>query len=415
MNIVCIHQNFPGQYRYLATFFAKQGHQVIGLGEAANFQDRPDLPGIKRVGYPTPQPASSDIHPYLEPFEAAIQRGQDVVRSLRKLQADGFTPDLVVAHPGWGEALYVKDLFPKVPLIGLFEFYHNSWGQSVEFDPEFPNEQTLDDKCRIRSSNASHLLSLTAVDIGICPTAYQKSVHPAEFHPKLQVIHDGVYTDFACPNPHAQLTLNLGDQELHLNRDHEVITFVNRNLEPFRGYHMFMRALPKLLQRRPQAQVVIVGGDGVSYGSAPPADQTWKDIYLNEVREQLDLNRVHFTGHLPYPQLIQLFQLSSVHVYLTYPFVLSWSMLEAMSCQCLVLGSRTPPVEEVIRDGENGLLVDFFDVEGIADRIAAALADPESMQPIREQARHTILKHYDLNRVCLPQHIQLINSVLAND
>jgi glycosyltransferase involved in cell wall biosynthesis len=413
MNVLFVHQNFPGQYPHLAQALAQQGHHVIGLGEVANLRDRPEIKGVTRIGYPAPKPSSELTHHYLRGFEEQVRRGQQVARSLLNLKEKGFIPDVIFAHPGWGEALYIKDIFPTVPLIGLFEFYYHGLGQDVGFDPEFapPAERELNSLCQVRTKNANHLLALAAVDVGVCPTHYQKSVMPTEFQPKLRVMHDGINTAIAQPNDQATVTLQSQGQPLVLDRTMEVITFVNRNLEPYRGYHIFMRCLPQLLKARPQAQVVIVGGDRVSYGARPPADQTWKAIFFDAVKAQLDLSRVHFVGKVPYQQLIQLFQVASVHVYLTYPFVLSWSMLEAMSCGCLVVGSRTAPVEEVIRDRENGLLADFFSPDEIVERICEVLTHPTQMQSLRQAARQTMIEKYDLHTVCLPQQLALLQTV----
>ncbi|MGD1859232.1 MAG: glycosyltransferase family 4 protein [Leptolyngbyaceae cyanobacterium] len=415
MNVLFVHQNFPGQYPHLAQALAQQGHRVIGLGEKANLQNRPDLPGVTRIGYPTPQSGHPNTHQYLRDFEGQVRRGQQIVRSLLNLKNQGFVPDLIYAHPGWGELLYIKDVYPQVPLVGLFEFYYHGRDQDVGFDPEFAAQPLLelDSQCRIRTKNVNNLLALEAVDLGICPTHYQKSVMPIAFQDKLTVIHDGINTNVAVPDPRAQLSLPSESATIALDHSTEVITFVNRNLEPYRGYHTFMRCLPRLLQERPQAQVVLVGGDGVSYGAAAPSNQTWKATFLQEVQTDLDLTRVHFVGRVPYSQLIQLFQVSSVHVYLTYPFVLSWSMLEAMSCGCLVVGSRTPPVEELIRAGENGLLVDFFDSNAIVDQINAVMTHPTRMQSLRAAARRTIVENYDLQTVCLPQQLALIQQILS--
>ncbi len=409
MKVLFIHQNFPGQYKHLAPALALEGHQVVGLREEAK-QPFP-LPGVEQFGYKSPQTGSPTTHHYLQGFEGQVRRGQQVLRSLYSLQKKGFIPDLILVHPGWGEGLYLKDVYPNVPTIGLFEFYYQSHGHDTAFDPEFPSSADLE--CKIRTRNANHLISLEALDVGVCPTAYQKSSHPVIFHHKLEVIHDGIDTDVVGPNPEVTVTLNPQGQSLKLNRSDEVITFISRNLEPYRGYHIFMRALPRILRERPQAHVVIIGGDGVSYGPAAPKGKTWKQIYLDEVKDQLDPRRVHFVGQLPYYQLLGLFQVSSVHIYLTYPFVLSWSMLEAMSCGCLVVGSRTPPVEEVIRDGETGLLVDFFSPGDICDRIGEVLEHPNRMQQIRDNARQEIVSRYDLRRVCLPQHLDLIHKVMA--
>lgn len=409
MDILLLHQNFPGQYKHLAPALAARGHQVIGVGDGERLRQQPHLPGVRRVGYKSPRGAGPETHPYLQSFEGQVRRGQQVLRALQQLQRDGFRPDLILAHPGWGEALFLKDAYPDVPLIGLFEFYYRGHGVDMGFDPEFPLD--LDQHCRARSRNANHLIALEATDVGICPTAFQKSVHPSCFHDKLRVIHDGIDTDQACPKPLASMQIMLDGQLLRLSREDEVISFVSRNLEPYRGFHVFMRALPRLLEQRPQARVVIVGEDAVSYGPAAPAGSSWKQIFLAEVQDHLDLSRVHFCGRLPYSQLLKLFQLTSAHVYLTYPFVLSWSMLEAMSCGALVVGSRTPPVEEVIRDGENGLLVDFFSPEQLASRLIDVLGHPDGFQSLREEARRTIVEHYDLRRICLPQQLALIRGV----
>jgi glycosyltransferase involved in cell wall biosynthesis len=198
---------------------------------------------------------------------------------------------------------------------------------------------------------------------------------------------------------------------LTLTVQDEVITFVSRNLEPCRGYHRFVRSLPEIMARRPKAHVLIVGGDGVSY-SAPSAEGlSYRQIFLEEVKEQVDWSRVHFLGKIPYADFLCVLQLSSVHVYLTYPFVLSWSMLEAMAAQALVVGSATAPVTEVIRHGENGLLVDFFSSEGLVNAVCEVLDHPDRMLEIRQQARRTILERFDLATVCLPRQIELIETL----
>jgi glycosyltransferase involved in cell wall biosynthesis len=194
---------------------------------------------------------------------------------------------------------------------------------------------------------------------------------------------------------------------VELSAADEVITFVARNLEPLRGYHAFMRALPRVLAQRPNAHVVIIGGDGTSYGAHPPKGQSWKGIYLEEVQNGLDMRRVHFTGFLGYEQYLAALQISSAHVYLTYPFVLSWSLLEAMSAGCVVIGSDTAPVTEVI-DGQNGMLVPFFDTEALAGAVVGALRDRRALSGMRARARETVMAGYDLRTVCLPQMLQLL-------
>jgi len=248
--------------------------------------------------------------------------------------------------------------------------------------------------------NATQLISLEAADAAISPTQWQRAQYPAMLQERISVIHDGVDTDMVCPGPVAAFQLPNGTS---LKSGDEVITYVARNLEPYRGIHQLLRALPQILAARPQAQVLVVGGDEVSYGRAAPDGQTYRALYMQELAGKVDASRIHFLGKLPYPQYLQVLRLSSAHVYLTYPFVLSWSMLEAMACGCLLIGSNTAPVLEVLQHQRNGLLVDFHAPEAIAATVIAALENPQAMAPLREQARRDVQQHFDLKRVCLPR------------
>lgn len=402
MRILFVHQNFPGQYKHLAPALAAQGHEVLSLSLGATAQ----LSGVRNVTYKLARGTSQEIHPWVADTETKVIRGEAAGRAALQLRLQGFTPDIICAHPGWGEALFLKDVWPQARLLSLFEFYYQPHGFDADFDAEFPNTEL--DAWRTRAKNAVNLLSLEMSDWGVCPTGFQKSTHPAIFHSRLSVVHDGIDTDAIAPRSDLGLRLSNG---LVLNRGMEVITFVNRNLEPYRGYHVFMRALPRLLKERPHAQVVIVGGDQTSYGARPSDGVSHKMRFLSEVQDRLDLDRVHFLGNLPYATFISLLQVSSLHVYLTYPFVLSWSLLEAMSAGCLVLGSRTAPVEEVIEHGVNGLLTDFFDIEGLSAAMADALARRKELEALRLAARRTVVEHYDLKRVCLPRQLTLVEAV----
>jgi glycosyltransferase involved in cell wall biosynthesis len=305
-------------------------------------------------------------------------------------------------HSGWGPTLFLKDAFPDRPLLCYFEWFYNMRGGDMGFDPE--NPPTLDDMARIRTKNSTLLLDLYSCDAGLAPTYWQRSQLPPEFHSKVKVLHDGVDTNYFQPKPGAKLSL----PGLDLSGVDEIVTYVARGMEPYRGFPQLIEAVAELQQRRPHCHVAIVGSERVCYGKALPNGQSYKDYLLQQV--PLDLNRVHFTGSLPYSHYLQVIQASAVHVYLTYPFVLSWSMIEAMSVGCLVLGSDTPPVREVITDGENGLLVDFFDVKAIADRIIEVLDHPNRLAELRHKARQTVLERYALQDL-LPQNIQYLKEL----
>jgi len=407
-SILFIHQNFPGQFRHIAPALANHGHQVHALaitGQAT--------PGVSLHSYRPSKGSSTSIHPLASEFETKVIRAEACGQVMLQLKANGLMPDLVIAHPGWGEALFVKDVWKQASLLSFLEFYYATSGTDVGFDPEFSKQGFFED-ARLRVKNANNLLSLEISDFGLSPTNWQKQSHPQWTQDRIQVIFDGVDCDILKPNPSVRLNLKRETGEsFSLTSKDEIITFVNRNLEPYRGYHSFMRALPKILAARPNARVLIVGGDGVSYGAKAPEGKTWKQIFLDEVKSRIDLERVHFLGNVPYPIFTQLLQLSSCHVYLTYPFVLSWSCIEALSTGCLVVGSDTGPVREVIEHGVNGLLVDFFNYEAIADTVIRSLSDPASFIRMRQNARASAKDNYDLRSVCLPKQLALIESILA--
>lgn len=397
-----IHQNFPGQFRHLAPALAAQGHQVVGLGMC---QPAVDTPGVRYVRHAVkagPRPAAP---PRFKDLHDKVVRGESAAAALQALKDQGLAPDVIFVHPGWGEALFVKDVFPQAKLLIYAEYYYQSEGGDSFFDPEFSRPDTAAVQ-RLRLRNTHLLHAMSAADGALSPTTFQRDRHPAWFRERISVIHDGIDTDRFRPD--ARASVQLRSAGLTLRPGDEVVVFVARQLEPYRGYHIFMRALPELLRRRPNARVVIVGGDGVSYGAAPPGGQTWKQIFRDEVADGIDGGRVHFVGKLPHEVLTQLMQVAAVYTYLTYPFVLSWSLMEAMSCGCLIVASDTAPVREVIGHGHNGLLVDFFDHQALAAAVADALERRDSLQGLRDAARQTIVERYDLKRQCLPALLRFV-------
>ena len=397
MRVLFVHQNCPGQFKHLAPHIAADsGNEVVFITQPG----KPDLPNVRKIEYkPAREPAASG-HRYLRSTEEGVLNGQAVARVAVTLNKEGFKPDIMVAHVGWGEALYLKEVWPGARLLGYFEWYYRPRGSDVGFLERKP--PGIDTACRIQTRNGLHLMNLELMDWGISPTRWQWQQHPAPYRSRISVIHDGLDTERVKPDPAATGTLKQG---LRLKAGDEIITYVARNLEPYRGFPSFMRAADIILKRRPKAQILVVGADGVSYGAKPDGGKCYREQLLEEVG--LDSERIHFLGRVKYGIFLRVLQLSAAHIYLTVPFVLSWSMLEAMAAGCLVIGSRTPPVEEVIRDGHNGLLVDFFSPEQVADAVDRVLEHPDRMAGMRRQARQTVLQRYALQS-CLQQQANLI-------
>ncbi len=402
MNIVFIHQNLPAQFGHLIRHMATMGgHRVVGVSRRKDFSP----PGIGRVTYELPEPALPAANPFLTPLESAVRHGLQVARACDALRANGYRPDLILAHPGWGESLYVKEIFPQTPLLHYCELFYRTHGADVNFDPGAT--QDLPANCATRTRNAHLLLALEAGDWGMAPTLWQKSVHPTAFHDKISIRFDGIDTDAASPDPGARFTLPDGTETRLGDR---LVTYVARGLEPYRGFPTFMRALPRILASVPDARIAIIGDTRTFYGAPPPDAADWREAMLREVT--IDPARVHFLGRVSYDQYLSLLRVSAAHVYLTVPFVLSWSMLEAMSTGCLVIASDTAPVREVIEHGHDGILVDFFNPDAVADRVIEALREPDRMRPIRQAARWTALSRYALNR-CLPNQVRLLEDLAA--
>ncbi len=412
MKILFVHQNFPGQFKHLAPALAARGHEVTAMTmqpvKQAAWQ------GVRLVPYTAGRGTTPNVHPWVTDFETKTIRGEACFRAALKLRAEGFTPDVIVAHHGWGESLFLKDVWPQARLGIYCEFFYRSQGADTNFDPEFKNDDE-GDVCRLRLKNLNNLLHFEVADAGLSPTHWQASTFPEPFRSRISVIHDGIDTQAIAPNPQVSMNIRTSaGRDLKLSRADEVVTFVNRNLEPYRGYHVFMRALPELLRRRPQARVLIVGGNDVSYGARPPEGKTWKDIFIAEVRGSISdeqWSRVHFLGNLPYHLFTGVQQLSSVHVYLTYPFVLSWSLLEAMSCGCAIVASDTQPLHEAIIPGQTGRLVGFFEGQALVEEVCSLLDDPAERARLGAAARAFAIEHYDAKAVCLPGQVAWVEGL----
>lgn len=409
MNILFVHQNFPSQYIHLIRELARDSrHCLVAFGI-----EKPDVPipaSVTFIRYPLRRANTPGIHPFALDFESKILRAEACASAAYELSKKGFVPDLICAHPGWGEILFLKEIWPDSPLILYHEFYYHTLGFDCRFDSEFEFGSTWQSRAKILVKNSSLLLSLEASDWNVTPTHFQKSSFPSYWQKRFSVIHDGIDTEFASPSSRPVNVRLPGGTALDSSMP--VITFVNRRMEPYRGFHTFVRSIPRLQKLCPDAHIVIVGAlSGVSYGGPCP-DGEWSDYFLREIDGCYDPSLVHFVGPVSHQNLISLFRISSCHVYLTYPFVLSWSLLEAMSCGCAIVGSNTQPVQELIVDGRNGLLVDFFSPDQVAEAVSSLLTDQKFANSMGSKARELICSRYRIDQ-CVPRHLALMDLVAS--
>ncbi len=407
MKILFVHQNMPGQYRETVQWLAAQGeHELVFLTQR---KEPPNIPGVVTRRYSPHHTPKKDAYGLSKVWEEAAGAGFGAAMAAKALERDeGFKPDIVVGHTGWGELLFFKEIWKDVPILGFFEYFYRARGGPVGFDPgETVSEHT---PFLLHARNVVPYTSIQTVDMGITPTTWQRDTFPTSFHDKLYVCHDGIRTDSLLPNP--DVKLGLGRLKRELTRDDEVFTYIARNMESTRGFHVFMRALPRILSARPDARVVILGGNEASYGRKSTHRGGLRGQMEDEVGHLLDWDRIHFLGQVPYARFRDVITLSRCHIYLTMPFVLSWSLLEAMSMQATIVASDVAPVREAVTHGETGLMVDFFDSEALAEQVIDVLANQKNYQHLGPAARSHVIEKYDFLTKCLPVHIAQINALV---
>ena len=409
MQILFVHQNMPGNYRELIRWLVQQGgHEIVFLTQREGLE----LPGVTTcISNPQHKPKPG-AYGLARVWEEAVGAGFGAAMAARKLDAErGFRPDLVVGHVGWGELTFFKQVWPDVPIIGFFEYFYLNKGGPVNFDPEEPSADFSE--FLLHARNSVPFANIQTVDLAQCPTQWQKNCFPPSFHDKMYVCHDGIRTDTLLPDPDA--SLKLGRLERPLTRADEVVTYVARNMERTRGFHKMMRALPHILDARPEARVVLVGGNEASYGKKSGHPGGLRGEMEAELGSRVDWDRVHFVGRVPYSVFTRLIQISRCHIYLSMPFVLSWSLLESMSMQATVVASDVPSVREAITHGETGMLVDFFDHEALAAQVVDVLNRPAEYAHLGPAARRHVVENYDFLTRCLPEHVRQMNALVPAD
>jgi glycosyltransferase involved in cell wall biosynthesis len=397
MRVLFVHKVFPGQYAHLArALAAERGNEVAFL----HAEGDGDIPNVRKVRIAPSRAAAATTHHYVQGLETAVLLGQAAYLAATDLARGGFRPDVICAHAGFGPGLYLKDAFPGVPVLGYFEWFYRARDADADFLDGCAVSE--DDALRIRSRNAELLLELTSCDRGLCPTTFQRDQFPPELRDKLTVLHDGVDTAYFAPLPTA-----LPD----LPADAEIVTYATRGLEPYRGFPQFMQALALLQARRPKLHAVIVGANETYYGRPAANGRGHREATLAQI-PALDHSRVHFRGFLPAPEYRDVLRASRAHVYLTVPFVLSWSLLDAMATGCAIVGSDTAPVREVMRDGQTGLLADMRSPRALATAVERLLDDRDLAAWLGSAARRHVLEHYALGKL-LPRQRALVASLAA--
>ncbi len=394
MKFLFVHQNFPGQYLHLVRSLMDDNKRVEGTHEIVFMTEpnRNQIPGVRKVTYAKPPVVPLNAHNDAKDFDRAMRRAEAAAKGARQIKALGFVPDIIVGHHGWGELLNLVDVFPGVPILGYFEFFYKVENSDVNFDPEFP--MPVERYSGVRAKNCVNLQALALEQSGQVPTVSQWQTYPGWARPSIKILEEGVNLELCKPDPAVRRkTLKVG--ALTVTPKQKLVTYVARNLEPYRGFHVFMRALPKILAARPDVVVSVVGGDEISYG-APHPNGPWREVLLAELRGKIDLTRVHFLGKIPYEQHLSLLQRSDAHVYLSYPFVASWSLREALACGCVVVGGDTATVTEFVRDRQTGLVVPTLNPEAVADGVLEALANEKLAAKLRVNARVFAEKHLDL-------------------
>jgi glycosyltransferase involved in cell wall biosynthesis len=404
-DILFVHNNFPGQLGFIAEALKGKGHRCAAIGS----ETAQGVPGVPLRRWRTTKGTTPGILNLAIRAEADLIRGRAAADCALAYREQGFQPKVIIGHPGWGETLLLKEIWPEARVVLHGEFYYRSEGADVGFDPEF-GSLDQNERFRVAAKNATMALAYAEADRIVCPTPFQASMLPAAFQPRISVIHEGVDVQKVKPNPAAKVTVD----GITFDRSRPVVTYINRHMEPMRGFHIFMRALPRLFELAPDAHAILVGNEtSRGYGGASPDERTWKQRMFDELGDRLDQSRVHFSGRLPYEEMLSVLQVSAAHVYFTYPFVLSWSLLESMASGCAVIASDTAPVRDAVEDGVNGRLVPFFDPTALAEAAADACLNPERYQPLRKAARRTVLDRYDRFSQCLPGWLKVVGEMLA--
>ena len=413
--ILFVHRNFPAQFKNIADHLSSEGYEVTAIISGLNTNRQNSK--FKIIRYDIHRSSRGD-YDLLSDFEAKVIRAEAAYLRCKIYAAGGYSPDIIYFHPAWGESIFLRTLWPSAKLLMYCEYFTGEHNEDLFYGNN--DSHVLDEKSllKIVIKKSNLLLNLVNFDVGISPTLFQKKTFPKEYQGKIETIHDGVDTSYFSPSDQVEIRINRDNRTYTFDKDSEVLTFVNRNMEPYRGINSMIRAIPSLLQLRPNLSIFLIGESAKGYGPAPDrgkyGTKNWKEIILEEIDPQMrpvDWERVFFLGTVPKNFYRSCLQLSSCHVYLTYPYILSWSLLEAMSVGCSIVASDNTAVREFIADDINGTIVDFFDVPGLVRACVNTITDRPLSKKYGVLARRKIVAEYDLESIILPKLSRILREI----
>lgn len=387
-SILFIHQNYPAQFGQLAQYLATQGWEVMFATANKSFKqdEMRVIKGVRIFGYRANREADDKIHQYIRPIEKVAINGQGFARLAIKMQNSGISPDIIMAHSGWGSGSMAKIIWPKATYIQYLEWWYIYPPRDQL--PGVVEKNPFDQHAKVLFRNLSFLTDAQTADAILVPTQFQAQDIPDWCALPQKVLHDGFDQDMFLPDRAKRVPI----ADAKIPDDAMVLTYATRGMEPYRGFPQFMAALEKVQQRLPNLHTVVAGTDTIHYGTQLPEGDSWKTRAL--AKHQYDLDRLHFVGRLPYDSYRDLLQRSNCHVYLTSPFVLSWSFIDAMAVGCPLVTNDAPPVLEAMQGQDCASVVDFQDVDQIADRIVWSLENQAQAYAKGDRAHAVALEHY---------------------
>ena len=384
MHLLLIHQNFPGQFRDLAPAWLASGHQVTAIGSTSAAPTGHQWHGLQYLQY------------RFEEKPSHLERGSAVAKLVQQLIEQDHPPDLVMSHSAWGESLCLRRVCRDVPWISYPELWGNPRSLGFGFD------QSLDgltpEATRFSSANLITELALLQSSASVVASRSQLLSFPKSLQHRLTLQPEGV--DLQRIKPDASACLTIPKMGLEFRAGQPLVTFISRHLEPLRGLRQMLMAWPLVSQTIPEAQLLLVGGKGQGYSLQRPKGQNHLEDALNNLPDTTNRRTIHCLGRLPYEEMLTLLQCSACHVALSYPYTLSWSVLEALSCGVPVISNPDSPISVELGDDANKALalVPFDDIASLSLKTIELLQHPQRARAMGAAGRSWIEQNASLEQ-----------------